>query len=159
MKQHRPKFNSMWKHFSTVHVSVPAVGKIIGGKVEKNIEIEFTKPGAGFANACAIRMSYCLQKSGIIISKGHWDTVSGGDKKLYIFRVADMKTFLGETFGKPDKTVFNPRESDFVGVKGILVFTQQFIGASGHATLWDGRLCSDHCYFPRSTKVELWQLK
>ena len=148
----------MWKHFSTVNVSVPAVGKIVGGKVQQNIEISISHPKQGFRNACAIRMSYSLLHSGVIIGQGKWAAVSGADKKQYIFRVDDMKKFLQASFGKPDKTVVNPTERDLCCMKGILVFTQQFDGATGHATLWDGRLCSDHCYFPRSTKAELWLL-
>jgi hypothetical protein len=152
----------MWQHFSTVNVGLSEVGKVIGGKVQQNIEIGLKDTQHhGFENACAIRMSYSLHHSGITIIPGHptWETVSGADKKLYIYRVADLRKFLETTFGKPDKAVSNPFPRDFSGMKGILVFTQHFVGASGHATLWNGITCSDHCYFPRSTKAEIWLLK
>ena len=159
MKQQRPKFDTMWKHFSTVNVNVPAVGEIIGGKVQQNIEIALKDPRYGFENACAIRMSYSLHQAGVIIGQGAWAAVSGADKKAYIFRVADLKTFLEVAFGKPDKTVMNPSAADFAGTKGILVFTKQFRGASGHATLWNGHACSDHCYFEGASKAQLWRLQ
>ena len=30
--------------------------------------------------------------------------------------------------------------------------------ASGHATLWNGNTCSDHCYFPMSSEASIWLL-
>jgi hypothetical protein len=160
MKQRRPKFHSMWKHFSTVNVSVPAVGAIIGGKVQQNIQIGTQNPKAGFENACAIRLSYALHHAGIVIPPGHseWLTSSGADKKLYIFRVEHIERFLLATFGKPDKTVNMPTPNAFKGLKGIIIFKKQFGNATGHATLWDGRKCSDHCYFDGATKGEIWLL-
>lgn len=116
-------------------------------------------PKAGFTNACAIRMSYSLNNSGFLIQKGIWKTVSGGDKKQYIYRVSDLLKYLTSTFGKPDKTVKSPKPSDFAGVKGILVFGVQWSDATGHATLWNGSTCSDHCYFPVATEASTWLLK
>ena len=159
MKQQRLKFDTMWKHFSTVNVNVPTVGEIIGGKVQQNIIIGMTHPNDGFKNACAIRMSYALHHSGIIFATGDWVTVSGADKKGYIFRVTDMKKFLYAAIGKPDKSIANPMARDFSNNKGILVFTKQFGDASGHVTLWNGHQCADHCYFEGATKAELWLLK
>ncbi len=160
MLQKRPRFKTMWQHFSTVKVDVKAVGKIIGGVVERNIEIGIKDPFHGFTNACAIRMSYCLLHSGIVIPQGKWSSVSGRDKKQYIYRVNDMTKLLEALFGKPDKTVTNASEKDFIGMKGILVFnTQGWSNATGHTTLWDGRTCSDSCYFPKSYKVSIWSLK
>lgn len=47
----------------------------------------------------------------------------------------------------------------FFGLKGILVFGVQWSDASGHATLWDGIRCSDHCYFPVAMEASIWFLK
>ncbi|WP_281257537.1 T6SS effector amidase Tae4 family protein [Mixta gaviniae] len=50
--------------------------------------------------------------------------------------------------------------SDFKGLNGILIFiVDSWSDASGHATLWNGSLCSDHCYFPQASKAALWVLK
>lgn len=157
----RPSFQSMWNHFAIIYGdgTVQSVGKKIGGKVQENIELGVQDPKAGFTNACGIRMSYSLNNSGINIPRGAWKTVSGGDKRQYIYRVADLLKFLNQTFGKPDKTVKNPKPSDFAGMKGILVFGVQWSDATGHVTLWDGNTCSDHCYFPVAVEASIWQLK
>ncbi|MCT4700603.1 type VI secretion system amidase effector protein Tae4 [Enterobacteriaceae bacterium H20N1] len=145
----RPSFISMWQHFSTVNQNVPAVGKIIGGKVEENINSHI------FENACAIRMSYALSYSGINIPRSNrWSTSSGKDKKWYIYRVSDMIKFLTFRFGNADIT------SNFSDAKGILLFNVTgWSDATGHLTLWDGNSCSDKCYFPQSSGVQLWTLK
>ena len=158
MRQRRPKFKSMWQHFSAVNISVQAVGKLVGGKVQQNIEMHITNPPHGFENACAIRMSHTLLHSGVQIGTGVWATVTGGDKRNYIYRVEDIKIFLEKTFGKPDKVVLNPVMSDFANLSGILIFTRRFAGATGHATLWNGASCSDQCYFTGATRAELWLL-
>jgi len=156
----RPKFQIMWHHFITVYGdgSVPSVGEKIGGKVQENIELGVKDPKVGFTNACAIRMSYSLNNSGVTIPRGAWKTVSGGDKKQYIYRVSDLIKYLTHTFGKPDKAVRNPKPSDFAGLKGILVFSVQWSDATGHVTLWDGNSCSDHCYFPVAAEASIWLL-
>lgn len=100
----------MWHNFIAVYGdgSVPSVGKKIGGKVQENIDLGVKDPKAGFTNACAIRMSYSLNNSGSLIPRGIWKTVSGGDKKQYIYRVSDLSKYLTNTFGKPDTTVKTP---------------------------------------------------
>ncbi len=161
MASPRPAFQTMWHNFIAVYGdgSVPSVGKKIGGKVQENIDLGVKDPKAGFTNACAIRMSYSLNNSGSLIPRGIWKTVSGGDKKQYIYRVSDLSKYLTNTFGKPDTTVKSPKPSDFAGVKGILVFGVQWSDATGHATLWNGSTCSDHCYFPVASEASIWLLK
>jgi hypothetical protein len=157
----RPLFRPMWHHFSEIYGdgSVPSVGKKIGGKVQTNIELGIKDPKAGFTNACAIRMSYSLNKSGSFVQKGVWKTVSGGDSNQYIYRVSDLLKYLTQVFGKPDKTVRSPKPRDFENMKGILVFGVQWQDATGHATLWNGTTCSDHCYFPVAAEASIWLLK
>ncbi|MDB5800364.1 MAG: hypothetical protein JWL63_1303 [Rhodocyclales bacterium] len=157
----RPYFSIMWTNFVSIYGdgTVAIVGKKIGGKVEENIELGIKDPKAGFTNACAIRMSYSLNNSSVPITRGAWSTVSGGDKKWYIYRVKDLLSFLRHSFGRPDKTVKNPKSGDFAKLKGILVFNVPWGDASGHATLWDGGTCSDHCHFPIATEASIWLLK
>lgn len=140
----RPSFNAAWAAFMAVRVPVLEVGKKIGGNVQKNIEM----PEGGFRNACPIRMSYVLNKTGFPIAKSRlYAMVSGGDGQQYLYRVADMMTYMEKTFGRPDKTVRAPKESDFAGMKGIIVVKGSGWGdARGHVTLWDGRNCSDVCH-------------
>jgi hypothetical protein len=152
----------MWSHFSAIYGdgNTASVGKKIGGKVQQNIETGLSHTDAGFKNACAIRMSYSLNYSGVQVGTGEWATVSGADKKLYIYRVKDLLKYLQTNFGEADKTVNSPKPIDFEGMKGILVFNVSgWSNASGHATLWDGRTCSDHCHFPISREASIWLLK
>lgn len=139
----KPSFLKAWAYFSEINVSVKEVGLKIGGKVQVNID------SGDFQNACPIRMSYVLNKVGIPIPAGKkYAVVSGGDTKQYMYRVNDMISFLEETFGKPDLTVNSPKETDFNGKKGIIVFSGSgWSNARGHVTLWDGLRCSDSCHF------------
>lgn len=139
----KPSFLKAWAYFSEVNVSVAEVGRKIGGKVQVNID------SGDFKNACPIRMSYVLNKVGIPIPAGKkYAVVSGNDTKQYMYRVNDMIGFLEEVLGKPDITISSPKESDFNGKKGIIVFSGSgWSNARGHVTLWDGTRCSDACHF------------
>lgn len=124
----RPSFSMMRQQFSVIYADgdIAWVGEKIGGKVGENIALGKTDASAGFTNACAIRLSYSLNYSGSPVGRGSWSTVSGADKKLYIFRIRDLLPYLRQRFGRPDKTVKNPKESDFAGMQGILVFSVPF---------------------------------
>lgn len=161
MSTPRPKFLSIWGSFKSVYAdgNVTSVGNKIGGKVKHNIDLGVSDPNLGFTNACALRMSYALNYSGVSIPRGSWKTVSGADNKWYIFRVKDLLTFLNHSFGKPDKVIKNPKPQDFSRLQGILIFNVSWSDASGHATLWDGKTCSDHCYFPEAHEASIWVLK
>lgn len=139
----RPGFMKAWKFFSEINVPVKDVGSKIGGHVQINID------SGVFQNACPIRMSYALNKCGILIPSGKkYAVVSGKDKKQYMYRVNDMIRYLEEVFGKPDFTVKSPKKSSFSGRKGIIVFSGSgWSNARGHVTLWNGVSCSDACHF------------
>jgi len=160
MSYPKPPFQTTWQKFIEIYDdgSLAAVGKKIGGKVEENIELGFADPKAGFTNACAIRMSYCLNHAGLRVTRGVWKTVSGKDGKQYIYRVADLIRFLKHAFGDPDKTVRSPKMDDFAGMQGILVFGVEWMDATGHVTLWNGRACSDRCHFPIAREASIWLL-
>jgi hypothetical protein len=138
----RPSFNSAWGAFMAVKLPVAEVGSKIGGNVQKNVDAKI------FQNACPIRMSYVLNTTGFPVVKGvGYETVSGGDKHQYLFRVNDMMDYLVHMFGKPDKTVKAPKPTDFANMKGIIVVKGHgWLNAKGHVTLWDGTQCSDTCH-------------
>lgn len=128
------------------------VFKLIGGKVEAN----------NFANSCAIRVSRSLNYSGHKVKFIPPDfTVSGKDGNWYIYRVKELIKYLSKHYGEPDIVVSKkPYQGSFKGKKGIIVFeVDGWSDASGHATLWNGNVCSDKCYYPISKKVMLWELK
>ena len=138
----RPSFHAAWVAFTYVNVPVEAVGKKIGGNVQKNIDAHI------FENACPIRMSYVLNKTGLPIVRGSgYEVVSGADARLYLFRVNEMMDYLTRALGKPDKTVKSPTPESFAGLKGIIVVKGHgWSNARGHVTLWDGMRCSDTCH-------------
>jgi hypothetical protein len=146
----RPSFNAAWNAFMRVNVKVADVGKIIGGKVDVNIKIPEDK--GGFANACPIRMSYVLNKTGFPIRRNiaRYPAVSGADGMWYIYHVNEMMLYLEDTFGEPDKKVKrSPKYSDFHGMKGIIVVKGSgWNNARGHVALWNGTRCSDTCHLP-----------
>ncbi|WP_312829679.1 T6SS effector amidase Tae4 family protein, partial [Pantoea anthophila] len=85
----RPQFSAAWNRFSEVNVSVEKVGEKLGGNVEANIASGI------FQNACPIRMSYVLNYTGVPVpANSRYATVTGKDKKRYMFRVNDMMDFL-----------------------------------------------------------------
>lgn len=158
----KPKLNLAIKAFKEVHNStvnsVSAVGTHIGGKVDHNIN-NLTPAQGKFENACAIRMSYALNNSGGKIPYIRGKTVSGKKGNWYLYKVADLKKYLEDTYGNPDLEVITPQPFDFKNKKGILIFDVDWADATGHATLWDGINCSDKCYFPKASKAYLWELK
>lgn len=129
-----------------VRFPVAEVGRKIGGAVQKNIELP--KDEGRWENACPIRMSYVLNYTGFAIPKSsRYPMVSGGDGYQYIYRVNAMLDYMEHAFGKPDKVVRSPQESDFAGMKGIIVVRGHgWSNAGGHVTLWDGTHCSDSCH-------------
>lgn len=141
----RPSFAGAWSAFSAVRGSVAEVGKLIGGRVKENID------SGVFQNACPIRMSYVLNQTGFPVRHSPGcATVSGGDGKQYIFRANDMMSYLERAFGRPDRTIGSPEESDFRDLKGIIVVKGHgWSNARGHATLWNGSLRSDTCHLLR----------
>ncbi|MCL2161764.1 MAG: type VI secretion system amidase effector protein Tae4 [Betaproteobacteria bacterium] len=155
--------------FLHVNVSVPEVGRKIGGKVNFNInEVQ----GRGkWTNACAVRMSYVLNRTGFPVQRGRFLTVSGADGMWYMPRVDDIIPYLEGVFGDPDIEVGHakhaPAPDDFEGMKGILAVTVDGWGdATGHVTLWNGSMCSDACYLAENPhnrpytprKARLWVL-
>ena len=158
MTRPRPTFASAWTRFQEIDGdgSLGFVGNKIGGQVKKNFDLG---ESGGFTNGCATRMSYVFNTTGFPIHQGPWATVSGGDGKLYIYRVADIRKFIRVTFGAPDASYRMPYSQDLFTEKGLLVFEVHiWRDASGHVTLWNGSACSDHCYFPQASVVYLWRL-
>jgi len=134
--------------------SSSSVGNRIGGRVKQNIDAQI------FTNACAIRMSYVLNRSGTLVPAITGKTVSGADHARYLFRVKDLLDFVTLRFGKPDIVVDGNATATLMGKQGLLIFeVSVWRDASGHATLWNGRVCSDHCYFAEANRLRFWGLR
>lgn len=163
MSSNRPKLAAAKTAFKEVYEdigkTVSGVGTKIGGKVDYNINV-VPKGKGRFENACAIRLSYVLNKTGTKIPYLSGQTVSGKNGGWYIYKVKTLISYLRKVFGEPDFTFANPTASTLAKHKGILVFeVDTWSDATGHATIWDGVACSDKCYFPQSKKAYIWTLK
>lgn len=150
-----PSYDNLERNFPAM--SVADVLDLIGGYVKLN----------NFENACALRLSRALNYSGAPIPfiqprivngiKRH-ETVSGADKKWYIFRVETMKSHLGAA----DLTIKPREKSKICGKKGIIIFdVSGWSDATGHADLWDGttQTCAWECYFDKSSSIHFWETK
>ena len=163
----RPSFATAWSASQRIYDPLnPAekVARLIGGYVEKNIRA--TDPKERWTNTCAIRMSYILNESGMHIPYLRGETASGADKRHYFFRVRNLISFLGQRWGKPSIVKYpETGGGPLVGQQGVILF--EVLGwsdAAGHATLFDGRVCYDHCYFNepgvnyRTERANFWSL-
>lgn len=143
--------------------SAKKVAEVVGGKVADHIN-DKKNP---WVNTCAVRMSYILNQSGMTVPAIPTKTQKGSDGRNYFFRVKDLITFLRKEWGEPQVVAYPPGGGGALGgKKGIILFeVQGWDNASGHATLFNGSSCYDHCYFNepgvnyRTSKANFWELK
>ena len=164
----RPSFSAAWAASQRIYDPVNSgarVAKVIGGNVEKNINI----PNAAqrWDNTCAVRMSYILGQAGLMIPSIQGQTVSGADRRQYFFRVRDLIGFMKQRWGKAEVVKYPASGGGtLAGRKGVILFeVSGWSDAQGHATLFDGRSCYDHCYFNepeakyRTDRANFWSLR
>jgi hypothetical protein len=151
----RPLFTAAWAASMRIYDATNSgkrVADVIGGKVAQNIK----PPGApgSWENTCAVRISYILNETGVLIPfVSARETTSGADRRWYFHYVYSVINFLKKTWGEPDTIVPFPASGGgpLKGKKGIILFEIAGWGdAKGHATLWNGSQCYDHCYFNES---------
>lgn len=162
----RPFFNAAWAASQKIYDpsnSGAKVAQVIGGNVA--ININNPNPLQQWKNTCAVRMSYILNESGTIIPATPQQTVSGADKRQYFYRVANLIRFLEFRWGKPEIITYPTSAEQMAGNKGLILFeVSGWSDAQGHATLFDGRFCYDHCYFNspeasyRTDRANFWSL-
>lgn len=163
----QPSFQMMWDAFPD-HVQYPTLKDLhtfVGGQLARNIDV----PGFGpKGNTCAVRVSRALNYAAMPLShktiKAHkLNPLLGGDKKLYLFRVREMKTYLAHALGVTPVRVQKDFASAFAGRRGIVSFDiQGWSDASGHIALWDGSSFREPAFDdyrnlqddPATTKVE-----
>lgn len=88
----RPTFAAVWSASLRIYdPSNPAekVAQVIGGKVAAHIH-DKKHP---WKNTCAVRMSYILNQSGVVIPVLP-ATEKGGSNQNYFYRVKDVISFL-----------------------------------------------------------------
>lgn len=164
----RPSFTAAWTASQRIYdPSNPGakVARVIGGNVEKNINNPDAKQR--WDNTCAVRMSYILGEAGLMIPSISGQTVSGADGRRYFFRVRDLIAFLKHRWGKAEVVEYPASGGGaLAGKRGVILFeVSGWSNAQGHATLFDGRSCYDHCYFnePGATyhtnRANFWSLQ
>jgi hypothetical protein len=163
----RPLFRVAWAASQRIYEPSDTgakVAKVVGGFVEKNINNPDIQQR--WSNTCAVRMSYILNESGIRIERIPGQTVSGADGRQYFFRVRNLIDFLKHRWGAPEIVKY-PAENGglLAGRKGVILFeVTGWSDAQGHATLFDGTRCYDHCYFNhpeagyRTDRANFWSL-
>ncbi|WP_216353081.1 type VI secretion system amidase effector protein Tae4 [Snodgrassella alvi] len=165
----RPLFSKAWaasqkiyNRNDTEQERLDRVADTIGGRVAFNINNVDEKHK--WKNTCAVRMSYILNYSGLKIQPAGENTVTGKDKNYYYFRVNNLIDFLELQWGKPEIIKY----PTVIGKKGIILFQiSGWSDATGHATLFDGSKCYDHCYFSENEpekkyftdQANFWELK
>ena len=162
----RPSFLCAWAAAQRIYDpsdSSAKVANVIGGYVEVNINNP--DPSQRWTNTCAVRMSYVLNQAGLLIPPIPRETVSGADKRQYFFRVKDLIAFLKYRWGRPESVKYPTSSDNLAGRKGLILFeVSGWSDAQGHATLFDGRICYDHCYFNepqvryRTDRANFWSL-
>jgi hypothetical protein len=163
----RPSFATAWA--AAMRIYEPAttgatIAKIIGGTVARNITNP--DPQQRWVNTCAVRMSYVLNQSGVIVPRLPRRTVSGADEKWHFYRVKDLIEFLRQRWGPPEVVPFPPAGGGtLANKKGVVLFeVSGWSTANGHAALWNGCNCYDQCYFNqrestyRTTRANFWSL-
>lgn len=164
----RPSFAHAWaaaQHIYDPTNSGEKVAKVIGGYVEKNINNP--DPKQRWNNTCAVRISYVLNQGGMQIPRIPGQTVSGGDGRQYFFRVKNLIGFLKQRWGEAEIVKYPPSGGGtLAGKKGLILFEiSGWSDAQGHATLFNGSTCYDHCYFNeleanyRTDRANYWSLK
>jgi hypothetical protein len=138
----KPSLQRLWAAFPD-HVRYPTLRDLytmLGGAAMKNIEA----PGFGpNGNTCASRLSVAFNNAGAPISlaaatAARAQTITSVDGSRIIFRVADFRNYLLRTLGKPDIDNTSPFDHAFRGKKGIIAFSVNWQGATGHIALWNG---------------------
>ncbi|API73365.1 type VI secretion system amidase effector protein Tae4 [Ralstonia pseudosolanacearum] len=162
----RPSFSAAWA--ASLRIYNPAdsaeqVAQVIGGEVAANIR-DKRNP---WRNTCAVRMSYILNQAGVPVPNIPGKTKKGGDHHNDFYRIRDVIAFLKSHWGAPEVVAYPPAGGgNLAGKTGVILFeVQGWSDAAGHATLFNGRTCYDHCYFNepgvtyRTNKANFWALK
>lgn len=163
----RPSFTSAWAASMRIYDptnSASKVANVVGGNVAANINNQ--DPKLRWKNTCAVRLSYILNQAGMHIPHMPGKTVSGSDKRWYFYRVKNLIGFLETKWGKAEIVKYPPSGGgSLAGKKGLILFeVSGWSDAAGHATLFNGSTCYDHCYFNepgakyRTDRANFWSL-
>ncbi|MDR2852023.1 MAG: type VI secretion system amidase effector protein Tae4 [Burkholderiaceae bacterium] len=155
----KPSFQSLYDNFPdhSKYGNLENLYDALGGTAKKNINA----PGFGSdGNTCASRMSVAFNKAGTPIDGGialvaGARTVSTADGSLIIYAVADFRKYLFKALGQPLIDNTSPYDDAFHGRKGIIAFSVNWKGATGHIALWNGAAYREPLHDNYSTYIDL----
>lgn len=132
----RPNLQVMWENY--LYDRPAGIWGEIGGLVEVNGNLPFDQ--GQWTNACTVRLSHMLNKAGHKIPRVQQQTVSGGNKDQYYYRVADLEAYLIKTYGKPDVEIVDGtgNQFDLPITPGIVLMDFPNSSYTGHVTIWNG---------------------
>lgn len=153
----KPNFQKLWQAFPdhSKYRSLKDLYTALGGAAEKNIDL----PGFGpNGNTCASRLSVAFNASGAPINMAVANaagarTLGTADGSRIIYRVVDFRSYLLQLLGKPSIDDTSPYDDTCRGRKGIIAFSVNWQGASGHIALWNGLAYREPSYDDYSTYV------
>jgi hypothetical protein len=165
-------FTKLLRHYPSLddYPTVPTPGKttvfrFIGNKVAENEKT--------FGNACTIRLSFALNRAGLLITKAGLPILfekrlvsSGADKMWYIYTVAALDAYLRKNLNTKRRVLPPKRgwQKELQGQFGIIEFEArpgEMGNATGHFTLYDGITNVDgihHDYWAQSKHIYFWSL-
>ncbi len=153
----KPNFQGLWHAFPdhAKYRSLKDLYTVLGGAAEKNIEL----PGFGpNGNTCASRLSVAFNKAGAPINMALANAVGAktlgtSDGSRIIYRVSDFRNYLLKLLGPPTIDNTSPYDDAFLKRKGIIAFSVNWQGASGHIALWNGAVYREPSHDNYSTYV------
>lgn len=99
-------------------------------------------------------MSIAFNKAGAPITAiAGAQTLGPADGSRIIYRVSDFRKYLIQTLGKPTIDSASPYDDTFRGRKGIIAFSVNWQGATGHIALWNGVTYREPNYDNYSTYI------
>lgn len=157
LRIHRPTWRDMQKNYPGERTKSAIFYSMVG----KSYAMLAAAHPESYANTCATRMSYALNRSGLKLPVApNGGSLRGDDNLNYWLRVSQLSSKLKTHLGEPDQKIsfekiIRTSESeklrkrleiarDFISnikeKKGIVVFeVSGWSDATGHFTLWDGR--------------------
>lgn len=148
-KKALPDDNTLSANYADVaNLNAEQVCALIGGMVLYN----YTN-NPNYRNACALRLSYALNKSGHKIPYTEDQTSSGSDGMYYFYRVTNLVEYLNNTYGQCIET-----NTDAIqGKTGIIWQSDCGWGdATGHLDVWTGDNAMNH-YYHECEIIHFWE--
>lgn len=149
-------FERMWNAYPAPKGEAADAKKMIGGDAD----------AAWLTNTCVIRVSRSMNYGGHPVPRGFTglSTVRGADGMRYAYRVEEFRKFMLYSYGPPSFSEDRDPPSavvpaSFQGQTGIICFrVKDWVDATGHFDLWDGKSCRHHEYFNKAYSVLLWKV-